>query len=686
MKKLLSTTLAAGVFAAMSITPVLAAVEAGTLPQQWMGGGHTNSNVDITSGANNHGGNDMNVKIQGGQGSVGQAYWDSFNVGSQSKVNFEFSGHNQTALNQVLGSNVSEIYGQITNSSCPGCGQDFAGTGKVLLINPNGVLFGSGANVNLNSFTVSNMNAVYDQGSKTLKLTKDAEHTGRGIEVSDKATIHGDKGVTFATDDQVLLYKGSKISTGLGNNGNSQDLAENGEINSGYGRAKIITSDGVNFVYFNNGGVKEMQVDAKSVSADKMTISLEGEIEAGNIDIRNYSTNNASELSVNGAVLKATKASHGADGSILLTASNTVRVNDSTFKTSNAAGAEGRTEGGNVKIQSGNRTNVGANIDATGDVVIYSTNGLAQFAGGTITAGKNVNVTSDKNLASIVTDKGDGKNVKSNVTAQNVNIKGGARADVQATLTARENINIEGGAVNFDNSSLTAAGKISAKSTSGDIASAGSTYTNMNGSKVEMDSAKDINVKFNGVDNEEKGLVAKAQNNLSIDTEGKLSISSLWADQGDMTLKSDGLIAGKDYVQDGWKIPSDQSGNRSFLYVLNGKFRSEDRNGNENYDVTLSDSPTDNNTKNARHHIQDKQGVNKFVLINKRDRAADEPGPDIGPSTIISADTSQSQYLNKLPRQPEVFNNKTVVNNGRTNLVDVFAAASQIEIEDDEEE
>ena len=39
-----------------------------------------------------------------------------------------------------------------------------------------------------------------------------------------------------------------------------------------------------------------------------------------------------------------------------------------------------------------------------------------------------------------------------------------------------------------------------------------------------------------------------------------------------------------------------------------------------------------------------------------------------------------------MPRQPEVFNNNTVVNNGRTALVDVFAAASQIEIEDDEEE
>ncbi len=274
MKKLLSTTLVAGIFASMCLTPVFA-LDAGALPQQWTGGGFSNSNVDITQQANNHGGNDMNVKIQGGQGSVGQAYWDSFNVGSQSKVNFEFSAHNQTSLNHVMGTNMSEIYGQITNSSCPECGYDYAGTGKVILINPNGVLFGDGANVNLNSFTVSNMNAVYDKESNTLKLTKRAEkgdlNNQRGIEVQKGATIHGDKGVTFATDNEVLLYKGSLISTNINNNGKDEKTGSD----AAYGKVKIVTADGVNFTYYNNGAVDEIPAGNLAGSADKMTVSLQ---------------------------------------------------------------------------------------------------------------------------------------------------------------------------------------------------------------------------------------------------------------------------------------------------------------------------------------------------------------------------------------------------------------------------
>ena len=42
--------------------------------------------------------------------------------------------------------------------------------------------------------------------------------------------------------------------------------------------------------------------------------------------------------------------------------------------------------------------------------------------------------------------------------------------------------------------------------------------------------------------------------------------------------------------------------------------------------------------------------------------------------------------LNKLPRQPETYSNVANITDARTTFVDVFAAASQIEIVDDEEE
>ena len=59
--------------------------------------------------------------------------------------------------------------------------------------------------------------------------------------------------------------------------------------------------------------------------------------------------------------------------------------------------------------------------------------------------------------------------------------------------------------------------------------------------------------------------------------------------------------------------------------------------------------------------------------------------PPIDPN-VPEVEDDQATMLNKLPRQPEVFNNSTVINDGRTTFVDVFAAASQIEIVEDEEE
>ena len=83
MKKLLSTTLAVGIMASMSFSPVLADVPVNTLPSL-----NNAVNADVTVNAN-----DMNIKINAGQGGVGTLNWDSFNVGKDASVNYEFSAH-----------------------------------------------------------------------------------------------------------------------------------------------------------------------------------------------------------------------------------------------------------------------------------------------------------------------------------------------------------------------------------------------------------------------------------------------------------------------------------------------------------------------------------------------------------------------------------------------------------------
>ena len=115
MRKLLSAAVALGVLASTSLTPAaLADVAASALPSL-----NSATNANVTVGNSNN----MNIQIQGGQGGVGVLNWNSYNVGKDASVNYEFSAHNQTALNKVSATGgLSQIYGKITSSGCAGCG------------------------------------------------------------------------------------------------------------------------------------------------------------------------------------------------------------------------------------------------------------------------------------------------------------------------------------------------------------------------------------------------------------------------------------------------------------------------------------------------------------------------------------------------------------------------------------
>ena len=657
MKKLLSTTIAVGIFASMSISPALADVAAGALPNL---GNATNADV-TTSGSN------MNIQIQGGQGGLGTLNWNSFNVGKDAAVNYEFTAHNQTALNKVdAAGGMSQIYGNITTSGCAGCGYD--ATGKVILINPNGVLFGDGANVNLNSLTVSTMDGTFDQTKNELQLNKGANQSDFGIVVQEGANIYGDKNVTFASNN-VTMYNGSKISTNAGANVGD----------TSFGKIKIVTADGVNFAYYNNGAVKE--VSNITGSADKMVVSLNGALESGNIDIRNYSNNEASEINLNGATLKATKAVEGNDGNIWLTASNKIVTEGTKFETVNQTGAEDR-NGGNVRFLAGKKVSIGtADIDAVGNVEITSQGNDIAVDNSTIDTAKDVTLTAGR-IASIQNN--------SNVKGRNVKITGKDRAQVVDSKVDASDIEITADNVWFRNADLKAANEINAKGTNGYVNAENSVMqankitldaaTNvigkidLKGSQTNINAGNDVDVELANVGVRENGLIAKAGNNMTVTTDGTLSVSSLISGN-DMTINADKVIAGYPLTDNSLETPGD-SADRSYIEV-GGTFTSNT--ANDSYVVTKSADLTDDGQYMQRHHIEYGNGEEKILLVNKR--------PYVAPPTDDpDVNTDQAEMLNKIPRQPATFNNNTNINNGRTTFVDVFAAASQIEIVEDEEE
>ncbi len=324
----------------------MADVPLGMLPEL-----KNSQNADVTIDRQN---NSMNVEIEKGNGMVGTLNWNSFNVGANAGVNFRFTGHNQTAFNKVEGTGMSQIYGRLSqSSSCSACG--YANTSKVILLNPNGVLFGSNANVNLNSLTVSTMNGSYDPSSKQLTLQRGMTPS-KGILVY--GNVHADKGITFASDN-VVLYEGSKLTTNVKNNVD----------NSAYGKVKIVTADGVNFTYYNNGAVKK--VDGLKGSTDKMLVSVNGNIESGRIDIRNASNHEDSVISVKNGVLKATKAEIGNDGNIWLTSNGKILVEDSTIQTINTN--KTKKDSADIRLVADDKISIkGSNINSANEILLKS--------------------------------------------------------------------------------------------------------------------------------------------------------------------------------------------------------------------------------------------------------------------------------------------------------------------------
>ncbi|WP_073957194.1 S-layer family protein [Thalassospira sp. TSL5-1] len=85
----------------------------------------------------------MNV-VQGSNSAI--VNWQSFNVGSGNTVNFQQPSASSVILNRVVGNDPSAIFGTITAN------------GTVMLVNPNGVVFGPGSRVDVGSLVATTAN------------------------------------------------------------------------------------------------------------------------------------------------------------------------------------------------------------------------------------------------------------------------------------------------------------------------------------------------------------------------------------------------------------------------------------------------------------------------------------------------------------------------------------------------
>lgn len=144
--------------------------------------------------------------------------WGAFNIGSGASVNFDQLNSSSAVLNRVSSTGgLSEIYGRLTAN------------GQVFLINPNGILFGNGATVNVHSLVASSLNVTDDLFNKGIVSQTDGSAAFAGttgfVQVDAGATLTADSGgkiMLFAPtvtnngliqtpDGQTLLAAGQKV-------------------------------------------------------------------------------------------------------------------------------------------------------------------------------------------------------------------------------------------------------------------------------------------------------------------------------------------------------------------------------------------------------------------------------------------------------------------------------------------
>ena len=159
---------AAVVLLALAASAPLAAADlaAGALP----GGGTVAAGQAgiVTSGAR------MDV-TQGSQRAI--INWQNFDIGSQAQVNFQQPNSAAVVLNRVSGPTASRIEGQLSAN------------GQVFLVNPNGVLFGGGARVNVGALVASTLN-IHDADF----MAGNNSFSGSGGTIENRGTINAAPG------------------------------------------------------------------------------------------------------------------------------------------------------------------------------------------------------------------------------------------------------------------------------------------------------------------------------------------------------------------------------------------------------------------------------------------------------------------------------------------------------------
>jgi filamentous hemagglutinin family protein len=253
--------------------------------------------------------------------------WQSFNIGAGEITRFIQQGSDSAVLNRVLGQDPSKILGALQSN------------GKVFLINPNGILFGQGARVDVNGLVASTLNL---SDADFLAGKKNFTAGANGA-----AAVRNDGSITTPTGGKVFL-----VATNVENNGIIR--APNGEVVLAAGHSVQLVDSSDPDLHVVVSAPDDQALNLGSIVAQGGRIGIYGAL-----------------LNQRG-VVNADSALVGENGKIVLKASRATVLEAGSVTSATGAG-----QGGEIRVL-GDSVSLtgGASVDASG-----------QLGGGTVLVG-----------------------------------------------------------------------------------------------------------------------------------------------------------------------------------------------------------------------------------------------------------------------------------------------------------
>ena len=310
----------------------------------------TGGQVTAGSATINQTGNTLNINQASQKAALN---WQTFNIGTNGTVNFVQPNSNAVALNRIGGNSASEIYGHLNAN------------GQVFLMNPNGILFGRGSQVNVGGIVATTM-----QLGDADFLAGNYNFSNAGVgSVANYGLINATNSVAFLGGD--VTNQGSIFATTaslVSGNTVALDVSTDGLI-----RARVVDV-AMQANIANSGDINAAQVTLSAGQAKdtlNRVVNNSGVIKATGFSSLNGEITLQGGTTLNSGTLDATSAT-GNGGTVHMLGQHVGVVDSGSIDVSGATGGGtilvgGDYQGKNANIENAEVTYVGAQTTLKAD-------------------------------------------------------------------------------------------------------------------------------------------------------------------------------------------------------------------------------------------------------------------------------------------------------------------------------